>query len=29
MNNENGEYTKVSGAVPAGAFDGPISELLE
>ena len=29
MNNETGEYEKVSGAVPAGAFDSVIARFLE
>ena len=29
MNNETGEFTKVSGAVPAEAFDAAISTFLQ
>jgi hypothetical protein len=28
MNNETGEFTKVSGAVPAAAFDPAINQYL-
>lgn len=29
MNNETGEFTKVSGAVPASMFDAPVSQYLQ
>ena len=29
MNNETGEFTKVSGAVPATAFDAAIGNYLQ